>query len=47
MKPDWRNEPATEEQQEKLRFFGCTWNGGITVGRPTMHLRNVLNNFLT
>jgi len=25
-----RNEPATEKQIEKLRWFGCTWDEGIT-----------------
>lgn len=28
MNPDWRNDPATEGQIEKLRFFGCTWEEG-------------------
>jgi hypothetical protein len=30
-----RNEPATEPQKEKLRFFGCTWDDGITAGQAT------------
>jgi hypothetical protein len=29
----WRNDPATEKQKEKLRFFGCTWDEGITKGQ--------------
>ena len=28
-----RVEPATEKQKEKLRYFGCTWPGGITKGQ--------------
>lgn len=32
MNSQWRDNPATEEQKEKLRFFGCTWQGDITVG---------------
>lgn len=33
MNPDWRNDPATEKQKDKLRFFGCTWDEGITKGQ--------------
>ena len=33
MSDDWRNELATEQQKEKLRFFGCTWDDGITAGQ--------------
>src|SRR6267154_1021281 len=29
----WRNDPATEKQKEKLRYFGCTWDEGITKGQ--------------
>jgi uncharacterized tellurite resistance protein B-like protein len=33
MSDQWRNELATEKQKEKLRFFGCTWDDGITTGQ--------------
>src|ERR1017187_1382047 len=33
MSDDWRNELATEQQKEKLRFLGCTWDDGITAGQ--------------
>ena len=33
MSDQWRNELATEKQKEKLRFFGCTWDEGITAGQ--------------
>jgi hypothetical protein len=33
MSDDWRNELASEQQKEKLRFFGCTWDDGITTGQ--------------
>jgi len=35
MSEDWRNEPATDEQKDKLRFFGCTWDDGITAGQAS------------
>jgi ankyrin repeat protein len=30
-----RDEPATEKQKEKLRWFGCTWDEGITKGQAS------------
>jgi len=30
-----RAEPATEKQKEKLRWFGCTWDEGITKGQAS------------
>ncbi len=30
-----KNDPATESQKEKLRFFGCTWDAGITTGQAS------------
>ena len=35
MKGSWRDEPATEKQKEKLRFFGCTWKIDITKGEAS------------
>ena len=35
MNLDWRNEPATDEQKEKLCFFGCTWGEGISSGQAS------------
>ena len=32
---NWRDEPATEKQKDKLRFFGCTWDEGITKGQAS------------
>jgi hypothetical protein len=32
---DWQNEPATEKQKAKLRYFGCTWDGEITKGEAS------------
>jgi len=44
-KPDWRNEPATEQQKEKLRFVGCTWSGDITVGQAEAALDECAKQF--
>ena len=30
---DWRNNPATQKQKEKLNFFGCSFDDGITKGQ--------------
>ena len=30
-----RDEPATEKQKEKLRWFGCSWDEGITKGQAS------------
>jgi hypothetical protein len=30
---DWRNDPATKKQKDKLLFFGCTFDDGITKGQ--------------
>jgi hypothetical protein len=32
---DWENEPATEKQKAKLRYFGCTWAGEISKGEAS------------
>lgn len=45
MNPDWRNEPATEKQKEKLRFFGCTWDEGITAGQASDALEECAKQF--
>lgn len=45
MNPDWRNEPATETQKEKLRFFGCTWDEGITAGQASDALEECAKQF--
>ena len=37
--------PASEIQKDSLRFFGCTWNGDITVGEADDGLRSARNNF--
>ena len=45
MNPDWRNDPATEQQKEKLRFFGCTWDDGITAGQASDALEECAKQF--
>jgi len=40
-----RNEPATEPQKDKLRFFGCTWDDGITAGQATDALKECAKLF--
>jgi len=46
MNPDWRNkQPATEKQKEKLRFFGCTWDDGITAGQASDALKECAKLF--
>lgn len=45
MSDDWRENPATEEQKEKLRFFGCTWNGDITAGQASDALEECRKQF--
>jgi tellurite resistance protein len=45
MSENWRNEPATEQQKEKLRFFGCTWDEGITAGQATDALGECASQF--
>ena len=45
MSDDWRNDPATEKQKEKLRFFGCTWDEGITKGQASDAIDQCAKNF--
>ena len=45
MNSDWRNELATEQQKEKLRFFGCTWDEGITAGQASDALEECAKQF--
>jgi ankyrin repeat protein len=40
-----RNEPATEKQKEKLRFFGCTWDDGITKGQASDAIDECVRQF--
>ncbi len=40
-----RNEPATEKQKEKLRFFGCTWDEGITKGQASDAITECVRRF--
>ncbi len=37
--------PASEIQKDKLRFFGCTWNGDITVGEANDALEKCAEQF--
>src|ERR1039458_3356006 len=36
---------ATEKQKEKLRFFGCTWDEGITAGQAKAALEECARQF--
>ena len=41
----WRTEPATEKQKQKLRYFGCVWDVGITKGQASTALDKCANDF--
>ena len=45
MNQDWRDDPATEKQQEKLRFFGCTFDEGITKGQASDAIDECIKKF--
>lgn len=45
MSDAWRNELATEKQKEKLRFFGCTWDEGVTAGQASDALEECARQF--
>ena len=45
MSENWRNQPATDEQKGKLRFFGCTWDEGITAGQASDALEECAKQF--
>lgn len=45
MSDDWRHELASEQQKEKLRFFGCTWDDGITAGQAEDSLAECAKQF--
>jgi hypothetical protein len=45
MSNDWRNDPATEKQMGKLRFFGCTWDEGITKGQAADAIQECVKQF--
>lgn len=45
MNGDLREYPATEEQKEKLRFFGCTWDDGITASQASDALEECARQF--
>jgi hypothetical protein len=40
-----RNEPATEKQKEKLRWFGCTFNETLTKGQASDALDKCVRDF--
>ena len=35
MSEGWRDEAVTDLQKEKLQFFGCTWDEGVTKGQAS------------
>ncbi len=41
----WRDDPATEKQKAKLRFFGCSWDEGITKGQASDALTECAKQF--
>jgi hypothetical protein len=45
MSDDWRNDAATEKQKEKLHFFGCTWDEGITKGQASDSIDECVSKF--
>jgi hypothetical protein len=45
MSEDWQNDPATEMQKEKLRFFSCTWHEGITREQASKVLSQCVEKF--
>jgi hypothetical protein len=45
MNDDWRNDAATEKQKEKLRFFGCNWDEGVTKGQASDALDECISKF--
>jgi hypothetical protein len=45
MNNDWRNDPATEKQREKLCFFSCTWDEGITKGQASDAIDECVRKF--
>jgi hypothetical protein len=45
MSDDWRNDPATEKQKEKLGFFGCSWDEGITKGQASDAIDECVRQF--
>jgi hypothetical protein len=42
---EWRNDPATEKQKDKLRFFGCTFDEGITKGQASDAISECVRRF--
>jgi hypothetical protein len=45
MSEEWRSDPATEKQKEKLLFFGCTWSEGITKGQASDAIGECVQKF--
>lgn len=45
MGDEWRNEPATKKQKDKLRFFGCTFDDGITKGQASDAIDQCIQQF--
>ena len=45
MSEEWRNDPATEKQKAKLRFFRCTWDEGITKGQASDAIDECVEKF--
>ena len=41
----WHADPATEKQKQKLRYFGCVWDDGITKGQASTALDKCARDF--
>lgn len=41
----WGNEPASEKQQSKLQWFGCTWEGRLTKAQASKAIDECIRRF--
>ena len=42
---DWRNDPATKKQKDKLLFFGCAFDEGISKGQASDAIEKCIEMF--
>lgn len=42
---DWHSHPPTDKQKQKLRYFGCVWDDGITKGQASTALDKCARDF--
>jgi hypothetical protein len=43
--PESRNKPGTDEQKVRLKWFGCTWDEGITKGQASDAIEECIRLF--